>query len=299
MTRALLSLQAGAFALAVTYVLLRAMIPTAPLRRANYRGIPVAAGMGVVLLTGIVAGTAIVGALFALSSSSRLLGASSVTAVPLVALALGFGLLGLFDDLSTAPERGFRGHLGAARTGRATSGALKLFAGAAIALTVAAPESTNLGWLLVHGAIVALAANLFNGLDLRPGRAAKFFLLAVAPLAVAAPKAGSATLAAALGATVAFLPDDLRERAMLGDAGANALGAIAGGAIVYAEPAAWVRLAVLGLLVVLTIAAERPGLSRVIAALPPLRGFDRIGRVPETQTPETRSGDDRPGLATR
>ncbi len=303
MTRALLALQAGIFSLGVTYLLLRAMIPTAPLRRPNYRGIPVAAGMGVVLVIGIVAGTAIVGALFALSPSSRLLGSTSVTAVPLVALAVGFALLGLFDDLSTAPERGFRGHLGAVRQGRATSGALKLFGGAAIALTIAAPESTNLGWLLVHGALIALMANVFNGLDLRPGRAAKLFIVGVTPLAIAATKAGTATLAAALGATVAFLPDDVRERAMLGDAGANALGALLGGAIVYAEPDGWVRLGVLGLLVVLTLTGEKPGFSRVIAAVPPLRALDLAGRVPETapvretqRAPQTPRAADTPGL---
>lgn len=293
MTRAMLSLLAGVVALVTTRVLLRGMIPNAPLRRQNYRGIPVASGMGIVPIAGFLAGTAFAGLLFTLDPHSRLLGSAAVHAVPLAGLAVGFGLIGLFDDLSEEPERGFRGHLTAAREGRATSGALKLFAGAAIAVTIAAPESTNFGWALAHGALIALTANLFNGLDVRPGRGSKAFLLAALPLVIVASKTGSATIAAAIGAVVAFLPADLRERAMLGDAGANALGALVGGAIVYAEPVWWLRLGLLALVAGLTVVAERPGFSVGIDALPPLRALDRAGRVPDGETKPAQSSAER------
>ena len=283
MTRALLALLAGVVALATTRLLLRSMIPTAPLRRPNYRGMPVASGMGIALLIGITSGAAIGALLFSLNTTSRLLGTTVGISVPLLALCLGFGLIGLFDDLSEAPERGFRGHLAAAREGRATSGALKMFGGTVIAIAIAAPESTNFGWTLVHGAIIALSANVFNGFDLRPGRAGKFFFIAALPLAIAATKLPTAMFGAAIGATAGFLPDDVRERAMLGDTGANALGALIGGGVVYAEPAAWVRLAVLGGLAFLTMLGERPGFGRMIAAVPPVRALDRAGRVPEPE----------------
>ena len=47
----------------------------------------------------------------------------------------GFGLLGMIDDLAAVGEdRGFKGHLGALREGRVTTGLLKLFGGAAVAV---------------------------------------------------------------------------------------------------------------------------------------------------------------------
>jgi UDP-N-acetylmuramyl pentapeptide phosphotransferase/UDP-N-acetylglucosamine-1-phosphate transferase len=85
-------------------------------------------------------------------------------------------------------------------------------------------------------------------------------------------------LAAAIGAVLLALPYDLRERAMLGDAGANALGALLGVATVLDSTHTF-RLVALGLMVLVTAAGARPGLSRVIESVGPLRRFDRAGRV--------------------
>ena len=76
---------------------------------------------------------------------------------------------------------------------------------------------------LLAGAVVAGAANFANLLDLRPGRAGKAFLLERTPPPRLA-SAGTGTVAAPVGA-VAMLADDLMRVAMLGDTGANALGA--------------------------------------------------------------------------
>jgi UDP-N-acetylmuramyl pentapeptide phosphotransferase/UDP-N-acetylglucosamine-1-phosphate transferase len=280
-TRALLSVTAGAVALVATRSLLRASVPRFPLRRRNYRGLAVATGMGITVIAGLLAGAAVTALLYTLAPASMTLRAAALNAPPLLALALGFGMLGLFDDLSEDSVRGFRGHLAAARSGRATGGVFKLLAGAALAVAIAATESTSLGWTVLQGAIIALSANVFNGLDLRPGRAGKAFFLAGVPLAVLAP-AASVTLAAGLGAVTGFIPEDLRERAMLGDAGANALGALIGGAIVFSDPPSWFRYGLLVGLIGLTVLAERPGYSKAIDAVPPLRAIDRTGRVQET-----------------
>ena len=112
--------------------------------------------------------------------------------------------IGVADDLWSGEERGFRAHLG---TG-ATTGVLKLVGIPAFAL-----------WRTrsVSGAIlVGLSANLLNQLDTKPGRALKAYLAASIPLR--APKAIAVLLA----------PYDLREMAMLGDSGSNALGAMLG-----------------------------------------------------------------------
>ena len=77
--------------------------------------------------------------------------------------------------------------------------------------------------------LIALAANLANLLDRAPGRVIKYSLLAYAPLAIVAG-AGPVGVAAApvMGAALGMLPEDLRERVMLGDTGANVLGGVLG-----------------------------------------------------------------------
>jgi hypothetical protein len=80
-----------------------------------------------------------------------------------------------------------------------------------------------------------------------------------------------------IGAAIAQLPADLGERAMLGDTGANALGAGLGLAV--AADATRPQLAtVLTALVALTLASERVSFSKVIASTPGLREFDALGR---------------------
>jgi UDP-GlcNAc:undecaprenyl-phosphate/decaprenyl-phosphate GlcNAc-1-phosphate transferase len=108
------------------------------------------------------------------------------------------------------------------------------------------------------------------------------FLLGITPMAVLSGAAG-VVAGAALGAAVAFLPEDLRERAMLGDAGANALGAFLGASVFVASPPSWARLLVLGVVLALTAIADRPGFGAVIARTPGLRTFDRAWRVEEEE----------------
>jgi hypothetical protein len=122
--------------------------------------------------------------------------------------------------------------------------------------------------------LIAGTANLVNLLDLRPGRAAK-----AAALAAAAGLGGpSGTLVAGpLGASLAVLPADLRERVMLGDCGANAVGALLGLRLA-AVPGRSARTGALATVVGLTLASERVSFTRVIEATPVLRELDRLGR---------------------
>jgi hypothetical protein len=82
---------------------------------------------------------------------------------------------------------------------------------------------------------------------------------------------------------------DLRERAMLGDAGSNVLGFIIGLALFRLLPT-WGLGFVLGVILILHALGETVTLSRIIEATPPLRWFDRLGRLPADQTkPESGS----------
>jgi hypothetical protein len=130
--------------------------------------------------------------------------------------------------------------------------------------------------VLVGGAVVAGTANLLNLLDLRPGRALKAVLLTTT-LAGARPVA-----AAAAGSAVAALRDDLGERTMLGDTGANAAGALLGVGALAATGRGGrrSRARVLAALVALTVASEKVSFTRVIESTPGLRELDALGRRP-------------------
>jgi UDP-N-acetylmuramyl pentapeptide phosphotransferase/UDP-N-acetylglucosamine-1-phosphate transferase len=248
--------------------------------RTNYRGasLPTAAGL-------VLAATAlVVEACLALLDAARLadLTTSGGVRALTVATVVGFALLGVVDDLAGTglDGRGFRGHLRALAHGRLTTGGLKLGGGAALAVAVCAPLGGRLGPLLVDAALVALAANLGNLFDRAPGRTTKVAALAAAALVLAVgPEEQLVGVAVVVGAALALLGADLGERLMLGDTGANALGAALGLGVVVTAPLSG-RAAVVLALVALNLASEVVSFSRVIDRVAPLRALDRLGRRP-------------------
>jgi UDP-N-acetylmuramyl pentapeptide phosphotransferase/UDP-N-acetylglucosamine-1-phosphate transferase len=195
--------------------------------------------------------------------------------------SVGSGAIGAYDDLyGTTQAKGFRGHLRALGSGEVTSGMIKvlgvgLSAGAAAALVQRSrpgcpkPVCRALDWLL-DTALIAGTANLTNLLDLRPGRAAKAVILLGSGLVGfgAAP---------AVGAAMGSLPSDLEARSMLGDCGANALGAAVGAAAAQALPRRF-RLLACGAVAALNLASERVSFTDVIERIPLLRCLDQLGR---------------------
>jgi hypothetical protein len=145
------------------------------------------------------------------------------------------------------------------------------------------------------GAAVALTSNLINLMDLRPGRALKCYsVLAIAGALIcaagladrqsAAPFSSATFVSAAellvfaLGPVIAVWRYDLREIGMLGDAGANPMGAVAGLLIVTGLPL-WGLLGYLALVVALNLASERVSFSRVIESNAALSWLDELGRL--------------------
>jgi hypothetical protein len=212
-----------------------------------------------------------------------------MAAAALVA-GLGSGTVGLYDDVVSGRPgqvgaKGFRGHLGALRQGRLTSGLVKV-AGVSVAglLASALVPSTRPGRgraaraveVALGAGVIAGAANLTNLFDLRPGRALKVGLATGVPMA--ASSVGVA-VAGPVGTVAAVLRDDLDERIMIGDAGANALGALLGVALT-ARTGMVGRAALLAGIAGLTAASEKVSFTAVIDATPGLRELDRLGRRP-------------------
>lgn len=278
----LLATLTGFLAGRLTWVALRPALTHSTLDRRNVRDklVPTGGGLVVVLTLLVVeSGRALAGAAGIGPAAPTLARTAVLVAV------ISFGLLGLLDDLVPASDgdiRGFRGHLGALLEGRLTTGGAKLAGGAAAALVLASlvRPGDHVWGLVRDGLLIALAANLANLLDRAPGRMLKGVGAGFGALALAT--AGAAVLvpvAAAVGSGLAVLLDDLHERVMMGDTGANALGAALGVGVVLATSSG-ARTVIVAVLLALNLASEVVSFSRVIDGVGPLRALDRAGRRP-------------------
>lgn len=279
-----LALAAGLAAAVLLERTTRAIFDQPVLARENYRGARLATASGLLLVVAVIA---VEGARTIIELLGASDGATARYRLVVLATVVAFGALGFIDDvLGDNAEKGLKGHVTAALHGRVTTGFIKLGGGASVALVVAgAALGGSAGRILVDAALIALAANMGNLFDRAPGRTIKVALLAWVPVAVlAGTSATGLALAVVIGAAVGLLPSDLAERSMLGDTGANALGAALGVAVVLTVAPA-TRTIVAVILVALTLASEVVSFSAVIAKVPPLRFADRLGRRPEDSAP--------------
>jgi UDP-GlcNAc:undecaprenyl-phosphate GlcNAc-1-phosphate transferase len=268
---------AGAIGVAVAAVLLlvRLASPPAALVRINVHGKEVPAVLGDSVIGGSLAGLAVLAIAAAVGHGG---GSSARVGAAVALLVVALGAAGRLDDLrGDETERGFRGHLDAARSGRITGGFIKIAAGVAGGLAAGAIVTRDPLDAILTGAVVALAANLFNLFDRAPGRAAKLWFVAMVPVVAVGTDAWIAASAGMIGAALTVFPADLGARAMLGDAGVNPLGAVWGlGLALALETGGRVVAAVV--LLVLNLVSERVSFSEVIDRTAPLRAFDRLGR---------------------
>ncbi len=251
--------------------------PPDALRRTNVSGARVPAVLGAWVVIG---GVAALGLLVALTGISdwdaappdRVAGAAAIV---LTVMAVA----GRWDDRrGDELPRGFAGHLAAAGGGRLTGGLVKLLAGAGAGSAAGVLLHPGDYWMIALTiAAVGLGANLVNLLDRAPGRAAKFSLPAGLLLSAFGSAAWTVAAAGTLGALAAVLPADLSERGMLGDAGANPVGALLGLGLAGSLGTTELGGAV-ALLLLLNLASERWSFSDVIDRTPALRTLDRLGR---------------------
>ncbi len=273
-----------AFALLIAPVLLRGLAE-AGFVRSNYAGreVPVPSGL-LIPLAGFVA--------LGVSAPLDRLVDNDILGSPGMAGAMiyiiGVCLLGTIDDLLGTPviegglgrkdPRGVRGHFKATFGGGFSTGAVKAIGSlglAAFAVGLIVPGDWE---YLLAIALVVVTTNLFNLLDLRPGRALKVFFAVFAALCIGAWTIEPVWLMAVfLGSLPVLLHYDLAELGMLGDAGSNTIGAIAGLTMILTLDVTG-QLVALAIVVAITLYGEFRSISQMIDRTPVLRFLDQFGR---------------------
>jgi UDP-GlcNAc:undecaprenyl-phosphate GlcNAc-1-phosphate transferase len=252
---------------------LRTLVEAGHTRR-NYRGREVPFPLGVLIVAAAVLSLIALAPLQELASARVLHPEVGLIAV----YTLGVALLGLIDDAFSGPERGWRGHAQVLMGARLSTGILKAGGSLGLALLVMSGRGLSAGRYLLAAAVLVLATNLFNLLDLRPGRSVKVFVVLGAGLTIATMQLRPLW---ALGLFVAPVLVaglyDLRERAMLGDTGANLIGGLAGLWLVLSLSATGQAVAA-AVLALVTIYGEFRSISELVERTPGLRALDSWGR---------------------
>lgn len=238
--------------------------------RPNFRGEEIPIGIGVVFF---LSSLLVVTMLFFLIPGV-LVGEAVVF---LLALA-GYTCIGLMDDFwGNGACKGLLGHMKSLFHGYPTTGSLKALAGGVMALFISAVVGP---WYLVplNALILALSVNTINLVDLRPGRAGKcFLLLGIIIMAAYTHRPEIIFTALIAGILLAYLPEDLSVKVMMGDAGSNALGAVIGlNAILVFD--IQIKITYLAVLLVLNLIADKFSLTRIISSNRILDYLDRLGR---------------------
>ncbi|MEW6425407.1 MAG: hypothetical protein AB1523_11830 [Bacillota bacterium] len=260
---------AGLTAVYIMFPALTELIARAGFLRPNYRGHFIPAGAGLVFFFGNLWAAGIYFYLFQDTQS----------ALGILFTVSAFTCLGLLDDVwGTRETSGLAGHFKSLLHGRCTTGACKALGGLAAAALTAAFLGSSRPFFLINTLAIALSANAVNLLDRRPGRAGKGFIFLTVILIFAGwGQQRMLFLITFLGAVLAYLKADLKEKVMMGDTGANSLGAVLGVGAFWAleEPYLIIYLLFLTLFHLL---AEKYSLTRLIAKNRLLDCLDRLGR---------------------
>lgn len=241
--------------------------------KANFRGRSVAFPFGVLSVASALLALVPLALLQRLEVAQVLHPETLVVAV----YAIGVAFLGLVDDTLGGEPRGWRGHGRAVLHMQLSTGALKAVGSLGLALYATSYLEPSTGRWLLASAVLVLSTNAFNLLDLRPGRATKVFLVLGAGLTIGAASVRPLwALGLFVGPALVAGLYDLRERAMLGDTGANLLGALAGLWLVLTLSELGQAIALV-LLLAITVYGELRSITKLVERMPLLRGIDSWG----------------------
>lgn len=243
--------------------------------KTNYRGLSIAPALGPALLLGYLAAAA----------AGSWLGNKETPWLPVTVVLLGSSLYGLWDDFLEESVSGFTGHFRAGLEGGLSAGLLKMITAVLVALIFTGVLPVALPQRLLALFLILLSANGINLLDRRPGRAIKVFFFFGLLLILFAKSADGAALLLLplLAAALALAPLDFLAEGMLGDCGANLLGAALGtAAALYLEPQ--VQLFFVAAWGAVNLISERVSISSIIEKNSLLRYLDGLGRRGEKLT---------------
>ncbi|NLS45090.1 MAG: hypothetical protein GX969_05060 [Firmicutes bacterium] len=201
---------------------------------------------------------------------------------PYLLLVSGSSFAGLIDDAyGLNSHKGLIGHFKASMSKRMpTTGVVKamiIWIITLISLYLSVKGRPVL-FLLFDTALVGLFANFMNLLDVRPARSAKVFFIILISFFVYDYKSFVGLVPAALTGTIlAGLNDELSGVSMMGDAGANLLGAVLGFWVAVSFPVPTKILALL-FLIGIHIYTERYSISDIFDTNPILHFLDQLGR---------------------
>lgn len=241
---------------------------------ANYRGQPLPTPLGIIVVAAAALTVGALGFLYEVGITDE---------VPTLGAAFVFGVavFGVFDDAYSGGSRGWRGHGDAVMKGAIPTGALKAIGTLGLAAWFAYGSEPHdfLRYLLVV-LILVLSTNLFNIIDLGPGRAVKTFVILVIALTIA-PHGGDLFkgFGAYVGAVLVVGVYDLREQGMLGDTGANVIGAVAGLWLSSTITSTGGLVAAVVILAAITAYGEFRSISAFVERTPGLRHLDSVGRI--------------------
>ncbi|WP_353892358.1 hypothetical protein PRVXH_001703 [Proteinivorax hydrogeniformans] len=225
----------------------------------NYRGQHLAVALGMLILLSMLVGELIEVALFASNGLDLLFVYTAVF------------LFGYIDDISNdKTNKGFKGHTKAFLKGNLTSGFLKA-CGIPLILLIYITRFSLLA--IIEVIFLSMLVNLFNFLDLRPGRCQKVFIFSFLPLTLLTSNPQDYFI---LGVIMVTLYLDLTELSVLGDGGSNLLGALV--ALKVLNLPIGIKLFIYFIVLVMTIIGEKYSYNRLISKSKLLSFIDQIGR---------------------
>lgn len=192
---------------------------------------------------------------------------------------IAMAFLGIIDDLiGNRDVSGLKGHFKSILNGKLTTGGFKALFGGFVALCISVIISKNIPDIIINTLLIALFTNLINLLDLRPGRAIKGYIFIAVVLLFSISIYYQKILIVLLMANVlAYFKEDLKAKAMMGDAGSNVLG-ISLGIITAFNFSLPIRASVLLLLIIIHIITEKYSLTKMIENNKILNYIDKLGR---------------------